>query len=239
MVLWSAATGQGSVFEDDDVIACVTGSSHAFLNKIIPKGGRPSVESFSQAVEFVRDCGVPFTTHLRVGTDDHLVPVANGLGLQATADLTPMPGMVMSDPPESWTAPEGLSIEFAADMPGLVTNLRTCCEGFEMSSDVLDMFATDYMLNTDDLWFLTGFIDDTPVVTSVGMKIGDIDGIYNVATLPQYRGRGFGAVLTRLAVAEGIQRGCSVASLQSSEMGYSLYERLGFEGVLDWNGFTG
>lgn len=239
MLLWSAATGRRSVLENDDVVAGVTGSNYAFLNKIIPRGDRPSIESFSEAVAFARTSDVPFTAHLRIGADDHLVPVAKGFGLESTGDPAPMPGMVLTDPPGSWEVPEGLSIEFATDMSALETNLRICCEGFEMPADVLEMFATHQMLASDDLWFITGSVASRPVVTSVGMRVGEIVGVYNVATLPKYRGKGFGAALTMLAAVEGVKRGCTVASLQSSEMGYSVYERLGFERVVEWAGFTG
>lgn len=55
-----------------------------------------------------------------------------------------------------------------------------------------------------------------------------VAGIYSVGTLPEFRGRGFGAAVTRAAIAEARRRGYRFCALQSSQKGYSLYRRLGF-----------
>jgi ribosomal protein S18 acetylase RimI-like enzyme len=60
------------------------------------------------------------------------------------------------------------------------------------------------------------------------MLTGDVAGIYNVATLPHARRRGFGGALTAHAVRDARKRGASVAVLQSSEAGLRVYQALGF-----------
>ena len=57
---------------------------------------------------------------------------------------------------------------------------------------------------------------------------GGVAGIYNVTTASDVRRRGFGAALTATAIAEGRERGFEVAVLGSSELGYGVYERMGF-----------
>jgi GNAT superfamily N-acetyltransferase len=52
-------------------------------------------------------------------------------------------------------------------------------------------------------------------------------GVYNVATIEPARRRGYGAALTRRAIAEGRRRGAGVAILQSSTMGRPVYEAIG------------
>lgn len=53
-------------------------------------------------------------------------------------------------------------------------------------------------------------------------------GIYIVGTVPAARRRGLATALTALAVAEARERGCTTASLQSTEMAEGVYARVGF-----------
>ncbi len=50
-----------------------------------------------------------------------------------------------------------------------------------------------------------------------------------VATLPAARGRGVGAAMTIAPLYEARQMGYHGGILQSSQMGYPLYRRLGFQ----------
>lgn len=74
-----------------------------------------------------------------------------------------------------------------------------------------------------------GYVDGQPVATVRLSLAGGVAGIYSVATLADYRGRGFGAAITHDALTTGRDLGYRIATLQSSEMGYAIYRRLGFE----------
>ena len=63
-----------------------------------------------------------------------------------------------------------------------------------------------------------------------------IDGmvaIYNVATIPAARRRGFGAAVTAAAMADAKADGARWAILETSGMGRSVDEGLGFRHVAD------
>ena len=62
----------------------------------------------------------------------------------------------------------------------------------------------------------------------MGIVEADHVGICNVATLPTYRGRGYGAAINARAVLDGYAATASFALLQSSESGFRVYQRLGF-----------
>jgi predicted GNAT family acetyltransferase len=49
-----------------------------------------------------------------------------------------------------------------------------------------------------------------------------------VATLPEARGKGIGAVLTLGPLLDAREMGYRIGILQSSEMGFNVYKKLGF-----------
>lgn len=72
------------------------------------------------------------------------------------------------------------------------------------------------------------FLDGKAVATTSVLIDGGLAGIYFVATLPEARGRGIGAAVTRAAMRFARDRGATQAALQASELGYGVYRSLGF-----------
>jgi ribosomal protein S18 acetylase RimI-like enzyme len=73
------------------------------------------------------------------------------------------------------------------------------------------------------------FDGDTPLATTSVLVDGDLAGIYFVATMPEARGRGIGAAVTRAAMRYAREAGATRAALQSSDSGFGVYRALGFE----------
>ena len=71
-------------------------------------------------------------------------------------------------------------------------------------------------------------IDDETACVIVTADHEDDLGIYFVATGERYRGRGLATRLLAGALAEGRDRGLRTSSLQSTEKGQPVYERLGY-----------
>jgi len=77
-----------------------------------------------------------------------------------------------------------------------------------------------------------GYRDGVPIATAATVACDDVAGLYNVATLPNYRGRGCGEAITRYAIAAAMRENkVERAVLQSTSQGLSLYQRMGFETV--------
>ena len=72
-----------------------------------------------------------------------------------------------------------------------------------------------------------GLVDGRPVAIVALVAAAGALGVYSLGTLPAYRRQGYGEGLLRAAVAEMQQRPGPLI-LQSTEIGYSLYRRMGF-----------
>jgi len=76
-----------------------------------------------------------------------------------------------------------------------------------------------------------------PVGTAAAVRAGGATGLYNIAILPEYRRRGYGTAVTRLA-AEAVlmhagedELSANNLILQASVQGVRMYERMGFRTV--------
>ena len=77
-----------------------------------------------------------------------------------------------------------------------------------------------------------GYVDGVPVSTAATVACGNTIGVYNVATLPEYRRRSYGEAVMRHALEEAErERPSRPVVLQSTEAGLRLYERMGFRTV--------
>ena len=71
-------------------------------------------------------------------------------------------------------------------------------------------------------------LDGSP---AAGLITHDHDGdcgIWAVATLPEARGRGLASVLLAHALADARERGCTTTTLEATQLGRGVYERLGY-----------
>jgi ribosomal protein S18 acetylase RimI-like enzyme len=75
---------------------------------------------------------------------------------------------------------------------------------------------------------LVGRLDGSNVATALAYELDGDCGIYNVGTLPHARRRGLGTALTALLLHDARDRGCTTASLQSTQMAEGVYAAVGF-----------
>ena len=106
---------------------------------------------------------------------------------------------------------------------------------FDAPVEVFDSFATPEVLALAGFRTYVGLVDGVPVTTAIGVRGGDYIGIFDVATPAAFRGRGYGAAVTARATLDGFASGASFAFLQSSRMGYGVYESLGFKNLEAWS----
>ena len=83
-------------------------------------------------------------------------------------------------------------------------------------------------VDASDFHVLIARLDGRNVATAMAYDHERDCGIYNVVTLPEARRRGLGTALTALHVHQAKERGCTTASLQSTEMAERVYAAVGF-----------
>ena len=85
---------------------------------------------------------------------------------------------------------------------------------------------------------LIAYKDGVPAATAMTLVSHGAAFIGWVGTRAQHRKQGFGTAVTRAAIEAGFAFGAAIASLQSSAMAYSMYERLGFSEVGRYREYT-
>ncbi len=73
--------------------------------------------------------------------------------------------------------------------------------------------------------------DGVPACTVLTYEEDGECGIYLVATLPEARGRGLATALMIHALLQARARGCTTTSLQATQRGRPVYQRLGYRDI--------
>ncbi len=127
--------------------------------------------------------------------------------------------------------PRGLEIVAVSDRQTLETWCRVCAAGLGMPDHagpaLLEWFTIAVEMELPWKIYLAVW-DGRPVATSLVFFAAGVAGIYCVATLPEARGRGIGYAVTRRPLLAARGTGYRVGILHASEMGRSVYRRLGF-----------
>jgi GNAT superfamily N-acetyltransferase len=69
---------------------------------------------------------------------------------------------------------------------------------------------------------------DEPAAVALALHHGEDCGVSFVATVPKARRRGLASRVMRQALTVAAEHGCTTTTLQATEVGERLYERLGY-----------
>jgi len=210
----------------------VTGVAVPTLNGVWIHKSDADVADVSDLLDQVAATGLPHCLQFRPGSAARLVNLATSRGM---AHLEDIPLMVIEDPGQLKGAQVvgGLVIrELLPDEAHL--HARVAAAGFEVATEVFLQLMSPAVLAMPGVRCYVGEAGGQPVTTGLGIKLGSNVAIFNIATLPEHRRRGYGAAVTARAVADGLAAGAQWSWLQSSAQGYKVYERLGFRTMEPW-----
>jgi GNAT superfamily N-acetyltransferase len=144
------------------------------------------------------------------------------------------PGMAveLGSLPETVPFPADVQIRPVEDAAAIKTWTRTFIEGYGLPPD-WEGPCGDMMLASMQASMVSyqAAVDGQPVATAGVFYAAGVACIINVATLNAWRGKGIGAAVTLKALLDARSAGYRVGVLQASDLGYPVYQRLGFKEV--------
>ena len=216
------------------VISLMSGLPIATLNGVFTDAVRPDVTDIDRAAAGLAGLPLPWSIQFRGEPEPAAERVAARYGLTARETLPLMvyrPESGQQAPPARESAAAAVRAAGQQDRADYTAALAA---GMEAPPEIMTPFGSP------EAFALPGGVpylareDGQIVSVGFGMFAGPITGIFNIATRPANRGRGYGRAVTSRIVADGIARGADLAYLQSSPDGYPLYESMGFRTVEMW-----
>jgi len=197
---------------------------HPMFNGVWPVSDGDAAAVLAEAVAEIESDAVPCGVLMRNGFPA-CEATATGLGF---TEREALPGMMAV--PADFHPPEPPDLRIMrADPSTREVVLDVTSRGFEVPPRFFAPLLTDRALARMATWL--AIAGDEPVTTALGYVAGGGVGIFDVATPPEHRRKGYGTAVTAHAVQAGFADGAAFAFLQSSAIGESVYRALGFTQV--------
>jgi hypothetical protein len=202
------------------------------LNGVWVASTDPASVPVEELLDRVEATGLSYCLQVRPAAVGALgdLALSRGMVLEGTIPL-----MVLGSP-EQLRAPaevHGLRVR-RIDPSEAELHARVAASGFDAPVDRFLELVTPSTLSAQGASCYIGDLGGEPVTTALGLTRRSSVGVFNVATPEPHRRRGYGAAVTTRAVTDGFASGAHWAWLQSSDAGYRVYERLGFEALEEW-----
>lgn len=142
------------------------------------------------------------------------------------------PAMWLDSPSQRWqtTLPD-LWMSHVQTLTELHSFRSVLSKVFFISQSEVNLIMGEKVLDVPYVRHYLAWLDGSPVATASLVLTGDVAGIWNVGTLPEYRRRGLATELMHRATADAASLGYPATILLSSPEGLRLYERLGYDTI--------
>lgn len=228
------ATSGGEVLDFGGVTVAATGVNLAMFNVAFMRRA-DAVEDLSRAVGWLRSRGLPFLTRCVFAVDAAACESIASIGLKPGSRV---PGMTLPNSVDvGTTIPEGLDIVVAREVATMQHHADVCAGTFGVEPEIVDLIFSAKAMALAGTEFYVGYVDGVAVAASALFMNHGVAGVYNVATSPTHRRLGFGAAMTGHAVRRGRSLGASFSALQSTAVGRTVYERMGFRETIGYATF--
>jgi len=221
-----ASNDGGDVRECDGVLILASGLPVAWFNiAFVTRPPHAHDAAIRGAINYFDAHKLPFLFRMREGVDPAFEQAAAGAGLPYSDTV---PGLVLHPVPDPPAALAALDIRTVRDAQTLGDHVRVVADSFSMPLEMAQRFMTSRLLDIVDAELYVGYVDGAPVASSALVATHRTGGVYNVGCVASQRRKGYGEAMTWHAVRRGAEMGCLMSSLQASEMGRPVYERMGF-----------
>ena len=223
---------KAEVYEDASMLRSITDIPFPLFNSIVrTKLEEAEIDpTITRLTEEAKARGVPLLWW--TGPQTSPVDLGNYLVKHGFVKEEDMPGMAieLDNLRDDLPVPAGFRFERLEDDASIMQWNQVTGQGFGMPDFVIEAFYE--FLNCVDrgkMKFYLGWLDRTPVATSTLFMAAGVAGIFNVATIPEARRKGIGAIMTAFPLREARKLGYYLGTLFATKMGVGVYRSLGFQ----------
>jgi ribosomal protein S18 acetylase RimI-like enzyme len=219
------------VLEIDGLVLALANLADPALSSVVVEaapGDAVAALAVAEA-EFTRR-GLQFGIDLQVGRHAEVDAAVRSMGLTC---IIQRPGLVI-DPgalPEV-PVPDGVEIRAVESPDDAEALVQVGVLAFGDDPETGRAFYGAGALGTPSAQMFVGWQGAEPVAIAAGYRDGDTTGVMGVGVVPAARGRGLGSAMT-VRAARAFP-GADLAWLHPSDEARSMYARLGFEQVSEW-----
>ena len=204
------------------VVASAVPVANGYLNAAFRTDAAVPADAFLDGVRAVfAEVDLPYVVWAE-STDGELLAAAGTAG--GVADATVTPAMVVTEPVPRQPRMDVRPVGGAADRGAFV---RLCEDGYGMAG-LAWMLDSQGCLDAPGTTWAIASEDGVDRSVACGFDDGSTGGIYYVATPPEHRGRGAASAVTAWLTNRLLDGGATQVTLQASDAGRPVYERLGF-----------
>lgn len=133
--------------------------------------------------------------------------------------------------PEDFNIPEGMEIKEVLNLEELKTWTDVLVKSFEFPE--IAVYYKKYFINSGtqnlNFHYYIGLFNGKPAASAVLFNGEGAAGIFYIGTIPNVRRKGIAKTMVYHLLSEAKNKGYNISILQASEMGYPLYEKIGFK----------
>lgn len=206
-----------------------TGDTH--LNGGLCLDDNRAREMVERAEEFFGEDNLSYSFWVRDHGNPKLEKILRDKGHKPTRE----PGsavMIIFEAIKSVEIPQGYRIKELEDDKDLVDFRKVIQDSFDKEEEVAErMFLSKDIVRNEFVRSFLIYEGDEPVSAAITVLSPRVGGIYYVGTLESQRGRGIGSYIVRASTNEGFRAGKEAVILQASELGESVYKKLGYKTI--------
>ena len=213
-----------------DLYSFTTGMPFGLFNGTVVTGPADPA-TLTAHLEWLTQRGVPYRCWIDEGRGPGLDGAVRRHGLDR--DPQPYPAMLMAPLEPAPLAAAGVEVRRCTDAAGYDAHIASHVAN-GVPAELAPALIPSSMARDPEVALFTGWVDGELVGQSIAIRTGAAVGVYAVGVVAAARRRGAGTALTWAAVDAGREWGCRAATLQASDMGLPIYERMGFGMVVPY-----
>lgn len=209
----------------------VSGLPFANFNGVFVHGPEADADEVRGMLGELDASGFPYSLKMRPGVRPEVEALARERGFEVAERL---PLMAVS--PEAFrpSRPTPLKLGLLPPTEPAI-NTELVAHGLGSPVEVIAAFLSPSNRASADWRVYLGTVGGSLAATGTAIRCGDHASLAAIATDPGHRRKGYAADLTSRMVSDAYAGGARRVFLHSSEMGYGIYESLGFQLLEHWS----